>query len=197
MCTKTAFNLIQKEFQKSFFENCKSKFIPLNYEQNLSLNLHISKLNQVKEILVNIIFGKNNKNLQIDSLLKNIQNLFYNKNNYIIWLEKVNNEATKRNEDLEKVIDNNNQKINSLTEKYEDIIIEQKVLSKKYDSQSVEKNILSQKYEDLSIEKKQMQNKINDLLNLSINLQDKIYKVHFTKHLYRAWKRISGAKKYN
>ena len=180
---KLSFEFIYSEFSKSCFNNNILILPPLIYEQNQSLNLHIGKLFQVKNILRNILFGRKKDNLQIDSLLRNIQDLFYKKNNYIVWLEEVNNEVSLKNKDLKKIVEENEQQIKSLTEQYKNIIIE--------------KNLLSQKYKDLSIEKTQQLEELNHMFNLTINLQDKLYKVHFTKHLYRAWKRISGAKKYN
>lgn len=180
---KLSFELIHKEFLESCFDNNTLCLPPLIYEQNQSLNLHIGKLFQVKNLLINILFGKKKGNLQIDSLLSNIQDLFCKKNNYIIWLEKVNNEESNKNKCLENDIEQKEHQINSLSEKYNTIIIEQ--------------NTLSKKYKDLSIEHKQMKKEISALRNLTINLRSKIYNVHFTKHLYRAWKRISGSKKYN
>jgi O-antigen chain-terminating methyltransferase len=212
-----SFSSIQKEIFGYNEKSAEHRIETLISDQNLSLNLHIEKINEVRDVLLNLIFGGKKKNIQIDSLLREIQTLFYNKNNYITWLEKVNNEVSKINEELESKIQERDLRIKFLSEKYEESIIEHKVISKKYEKSITDQKIISKKYEKSITDQKILSKKYHDLtvahdqmhkdvlskneelteINmLNNNLRNKIYKVHFTKHLYRAWKRLSKAKEY-
>ena len=52
-----SFILIQQMFLNSYKKENETDFNRITYEQNLSLNLHIEKLDQIKKILNKLIFG--------------------------------------------------------------------------------------------------------------------------------------------
>lgn len=94
-----------------------------------------------------------------------------------------------QNKDLIETINQNELKIKSISQQYDQCVSD--------------KNIIYQKHNTLKDENKSINevlskktNQVNELNELSQSLYKKIYYVHFTKHLFRAWKKITRNKKY-
>ena len=179
-----SFILIQQMFLNSYKKKNETDFNRITYEQNLSLNLHIEKLDQIKKILNKLIFGDEVKNFQIDSLLRKIQSLFSKKNNHIKWLEEVINEISIHNNDLEEEIKELNYKYNSISDHYEKCIMENNSLLIKYNEilferDKIIKNISSKNDEINNLNKSNslLSIEVNDLHKQNSDLSKKIYNV--------------------
>ena len=79
---------------------------------------------------------------------------------------------------------------NSLLIKYNEILFERDKIIKNISSKNDEINNLNKSNSLLSIE-------VNDLHKQNSDLSKKIYNVSFTKHLYRAFKKLFRQGKYN
>ena len=198
-----SFVLIQQMFSKSYEKKNETVFNRITYEQNLSLNLHIEKLDQVKKILNELIFGDEIKHLQVDSLLRKIQEIFSKKNKHIKWLENVIDEISLQNNDFEKKIKKLNNKFKSISDLYEKCIMENNSLLIKYNEILFERDKIIR---NISLKKDELNNlnksnsllssEVNDLNKINSVLSNKIYNVSFTKHLYRAYKSLFRQGKY-
>ena len=167
-----------KEIQELFSKknNHITSIEKVNYDLEKSLNLRIEKLNRVKRVLNGLVFGEEIINLKIDSLLKKIQELFSKKNNHITWMEKVNNDLEEKNIKI-KI------KLDSLRDRYEKIIIENNNML------IINNGILSEN-DELNTMISSKNDEINKLIKINSILYNKIYDVSFTKHLYRAYKKL-------
>ena len=199
-----SFMLIQKMFLESYKKKNVTDFARITYEQNFSLNLHIEKLKHVKTILTDLIFGKETKDFQIDSLLRKIQELLSKKNNHITWLEKVIDEISLQNNDLEERNKQINNELKSLLDQYEKCIIENNSILIKYKETLSERDTIiksiSSKNDEINILNKSnsvLSNKVNNLIETNSVLSNKIYNVSFTKHLYRAYKKLFKQGRYH
>lgn len=164
-----SFSSIQKILQLSKSKDDNNDFDLFFYEQNNSLNLHIKKLKQAEEVLTNIVQSKKDESLHIDFLLHQIQ-IIYSKKNELI------NSFEKENHHLNNIISDLNLEIENLKVSITEKVVENNSL--------INSNKLLK--DDIS--------KLEIIVNI---LNGKIYKVNFLKHIYRAWQRLSGAKRYN
>ena len=106
-----------------------------------------------------------------------------------IKAKNIQKHLVNQNKDLKETINQNKLKIKSISQQYDQCLSDKNIIYQKHNTLKDENKSINE-----VLSKKTHQ--VNELNELSHSLYEKIYYVHFTKHLFRAWKKITRNKKY-